>query len=113
MRREGGVKTFALEAPGKAVSTAESQEPSQSGRIVPTVPSEIRWVEFNDDPLCQLLLEKFALSILGLPHEAWQKIQAERRVKAPDAPTEAQEPEDELVKSGEVRGSSNFGRDPL
>ena len=70
LRREGGVKTFALEALGKAVSTAESQVPSQSGRTVSTVPSEIRSAELNDDPLCQLLLEKFALSVLGLPHEA-------------------------------------------
>ena len=115
LRREGGVKTFVLEAPGKAVSMAatENQLLDQSGNAASAAPTEIRWAELDEEPLCQLLLERCAVNILGLPHEAWRRIQATRRVRAPDAPAEVPEPEDELLKSGELRGSSNHGRDPL
>ena len=58
LRREGGVKTFALEAPGKAVSMAStgSQMLDQSGNAASAAPTEIRWAELDEEPSCQLLL---------------------------------------------------------
>ena len=66
-----------------------------------------------DGPLCQSAIEDMALHILGLPHEVWQRIKAERRVQVPDELPEASEPTDALMEYGERLGSAGAGRERL
>ena len=88
LRREGGVKTFLLQR-------------------------RRRWEDMMEGPLCQAAIEDMALHILGLPHETWKKIKAERMILVPDEPPEAKEPTDALMEFGERMGSAGAGRERL
>ena len=88
LRREGGVKTFLLQR-------------------------RRRWEDMLEGPLCQAAIEDMALHILGLPHETWKKIKAERMILVPDEPPEAKEPTDALMEFGERMGSAGAGRERL